>query len=39
MSGGGNVTLHITAKNEAREIQSAPYWSDHFRHIVIVIGC
>ena len=26
------------AKNEAREIQSAPYWSDHFRDIV-VIGC
>ena len=25
-------------KNGAREIQSAPYWSDHFRGIV-VIGC
>ena len=23
------------AKNEAREIQSPPYWSDHFRDIVI----
>ena len=26
------------SKNEARGIQSAPYWSDYFRGIV-VIGC